>query len=76
MPQLEAQVLEHLRALPSAQQQEVLNFILFLSQQRQTTAAAPTDSFAAAARQYLGCLDGDPAGLSTNPQYLEGFGES
>ena len=77
MPQLEEQVLEHLRTLPSNQQQEVLNFILFLSQQRKNTltAAAPSRSFASAAQHYIGSLDGGPSDLSTNPQYMEGFGE-
>ncbi len=77
MPQLEEQVLEHLRALPSSQQQEVLNFILFLSQQRQNalTPDTPPRSFAAAAQHYIGSLDGGPSDLSTNPQYMEGFGE-
>ncbi len=80
MPQLEEQVLEHLRALPSSQQQEVLNFILFLSQQRQNaitpaTPATPSRSFAAAAQHYIGSLEGGPSDLSTNPQYMEGFGE-
>ena len=76
MPQLEEQVLEHLRTLPSNQQQEVLNFILFLSQQQNTlTPATQTRSFTAAAQKYVGSLDGGPFDLSTNPQYMEGFGE-
>jgi hypothetical protein len=75
MPQLEAQVLEHLRTLPSIQQQEVLNFILALSQR--PTVATPdssSQSFTAAAHQYVGCLDGGPSDLSTNPEHMVGFG--
>ncbi|PSB21210.1 DUF2281 domain-containing protein [Phormidesmis priestleyi ULC007] len=77
MPQIEEQVLEHLRTLPSKQQQEVLNFVLFLSQQRQNslTPVTPPRSFAVAAQHYIGSLDGGPSDLSTNPQYMEGFGE-
>jgi hypothetical protein len=76
MPQLEAQVLEHLRTLPSIQQQEVLNFILALSQ-RPTATTTPEirpQSFTAAAQQYIGCLDGGPSDLSTNPEHMAGFG--
>lgn len=77
MPQLEEQVLEHLRTLPSNRQQEVLNFILFLSQQQQNTLtpATQTRSFTAAAQKYVGSLDEGPFDLSTNPQCMEGFGE-
>jgi hypothetical protein len=76
MPQLEAQVLEHLRNLPIARQQEVLNFILFLSQspQNMKTSDDRSQSFTVAAQQYSGCLAGGPSDLSTNPTYLEGFG--
>lgn len=79
MPQLEEQVLDNLRTLTNSQQQEVLNFILFLNQQRQNSIAqtTPTDlsTFIAAAQRYVGCLEGDPSDLSTNPKYMEGFGE-
>jgi hypothetical protein len=71
MPHLEEQVLEHLRTLPVIQQQEVLNFILALHQ-RPPESLSP--SFTAAARQYVGCLDGGPSDLSTNPEHMVGFG--
>jgi hypothetical protein len=76
MPQLEAQVLEHLRSLPIARQQEVLNFVLFLSQspKNMKTSDDRSQSFTVAAQQYSGCLAGGPSDLSTNPKYLEGFG--
>lgn len=76
MPQLEAQVLEHLRSLPIDRQQDVLNFVLFLSQSRQNSQTSDPrfKSFTVAAQQYSGCLPGGPADLSTNPNYLEGFG--
>ncbi len=76
MPQLEAQVLEHLRSLPIARQEEVLNFVLFLSQSQQNsqTSDPRSQSFTVAAQQYSGCLAGGPSDLSTNPKYFEGFG--
>ena len=40
--------------------------------QRQTP---PPDSFAALAAKFVGCLDGGPPDLSTNPKYMEGFGK-
>jgi hypothetical protein len=75
MLQLEEQVLEHLRTLPSPQQQEVLNFILALShRQTTTTPERSPQSFTAAAQKYIGCLEGGPTDLSTNPQYMTDFG--
>jgi hypothetical protein len=76
MPQLEAQVLEHLRTLPIVQQQEVLNFILALSQRPAPTNAPEIfpQSFTAAAHQYVGGLEGGPSDLSTNPEHMAGFG--
>ena len=79
MQQLEEQVLEHLRTLPPSQQQEVLHFIVFLNQQRQRTDRSTISisrSFTASASQYVGCLSGGPSDLSTNPDYMAGFGES
>lgn len=76
MPQLEEQVLEHLRTLPISKQQEVLDFVLFLNQQQSTIATdSSTRSFSTVAHRYAGCLDGGPSDLSTNPQYMKGFGE-
>jgi hypothetical protein len=75
MPQLEEQVLEHLRTLPNLQQQEVLNFIIALSQRPPAiTPEGLSQSFTAAAHQYVGCLDGGPSDLSTNPEHMAGFG--
>jgi RelB Antitoxin alpha helical domain len=34
----------------------------------------PSQSFTAAAQKYVGCLDGGPPDLSTNPQYMTDFG--
>lgn len=77
MPQLEERVLDHLRTLTTAQQKEVLNFILFLNQQQQNTIAQNTEpnTFIAAAQRYVGCLEGGPPDLSTNTKYMEGLGE-
>jgi hypothetical protein len=74
MPQLEEQVLESLRTLSIVQQQEVLNFILALSQRPAAPTTPEVQSFTAAAHQYVGCLDGGPSDLSTNPEPMAGFG--
>ncbi len=35
----------------------------------------PPDSFAALAAEFIGCLDGGPSDLSTNPKYMEDYGK-
>lgn len=37
-------------------------------------APAEGVSFADAAREFIGCLDGGPGDLATNPRHLKGFG--
>lgn len=37
-------------------------------------APAEGTSFADAAREFIGCLDGGPGDLATNPRHLKGFG--
>lgn len=77
---LESQVVEKLRILPSSKQQEVLDFIEFLIAraiprgQGIETSQKPTLSFTQAAHQYIGCVEG-PGDLSTNANYMEGYGQ-
>lgn len=75
---IEQAVLEKLRTLPTNKQQEVLDFVEFLqarsSQQPQQTEK-PVISALEAAGNLVGCVTGGPPGLSTNKQYMEGFGE-
>jgi hypothetical protein len=49
----------------------------FAKQRHQEMPAATNESFIAAARRLglVGCLKGGPPDLSTNPIYMEGFGE-
>lgn len=46
----------------------------FLQYLKEHGEPAP-ESFAAQARKYIGCLDDAPPDLSTNPKYMEGYGE-
>ncbi len=74
---IEQAVLEKLRTLPANKQQEVLDFVEFLqarSSQLQQTEN-PTISALEAAGDLVGCVTGGPPDLSTNKQYMEGFGE-
>ncbi|MEL6384728.1 MAG: hypothetical protein AAFQ89_20165 [Cyanobacteria bacterium J06626_18] len=78
----ERELIDVFRALPSDKQHEVLDFVAFLRTRMEPAATTmppvfePGISFAQAARQYIGCLDGGPEDLSTNPDYMEGFGET
>ena len=76
---VEQVVVEKLRTLPLDKQQEVLNFVEFLeSRTRQDTlmsnrwAGMTALEAAQAVMQPVG--DGPPD-LSTNPKYMDGFGE-
>ncbi|NET09581.1 MAG: DUF2281 domain-containing protein [Merismopedia sp. SIO2A8] len=91
MTQLEQQVVETLRSLPLEKQQQVLDFVEFLKVRfintslpdnesivlngTNNTAIENGQSFADVAKKYIGCVDGGPEDLSTNPKYMEGFGQ-
>ncbi|ASC72992.1 hypothetical protein XM38_039530 [Halomicronema hongdechloris C2206] len=76
---LESQVLEKMKVLSQEKQQEVLDFVEFLISRATPQASSielpqPLESsFVEAARQYVGCTEG-PGDLSTNPNYMEGYG--
>ncbi len=79
MSQLERQVIEGFGTLPPERQQEVLDFVEFLKA-RTGELPAPAEeqtesqpSILEAARKYIGCVEG-PGDLSTNKQYMEGYG--
>ncbi|CDM97744.1 MAG: DUF2281 domain-containing protein [Limnospira sp. PMC 1291.21] len=73
-------IVEKLENLPPEKQQEVLNFVELLhlqiapdtdlSQEDETAESVLTK-----AAQFIGCVEG-PADLSTNKNYLEGYGRS
>lgn len=75
---IEQAVLEKLRTLPTNKQQEVLDFIEFLQTQAESEKLLPAEepaiSFLDAAREFIGCVEG-PGDLSTNPNYMEGYGK-
>lgn len=75
----EEAVISKFRGLPFDKQQEVFDFIEFLSQRLQSTSrpqevkADEDISVFEAASDLLGCVEG-PTDLSTNESYLEGYG--
>jgi len=73
-------VIEKLETLPLEKQQEVLDFVESLQSKfsKNLSSLIPEQqsvSFLEAASEFIGCLEG-PGDLSTNPKYMEGFGES
>jgi hypothetical protein len=72
-------IAEKLDTLPPEKQQEVLDFVEFLQAKFSSNLSPVSDhqsvSFLEAASEFVGCLEG-PGDLSTNPKYMEGFGES
>lgn len=78
MTHLETQLLEKLRTLPTDKQHEVLDFVEFLVAKipgsTTNSASLPTTiSFTHAAQKYIGVAEG-PGDLSTNSDYMEGYG--
>jgi hypothetical protein len=77
-------VIAALANLPDEQQTIVLDFVQSLNQQ-QTTAIAPEtapdrptpnlETMRAKLKQVAGCMQNAPADLSTNPAYMEEFGQ-
>jgi hypothetical protein len=75
---IEQAVVEKLRVLSLDKQQEVLDFVEFL-EIKSSGPPASANRWAGmtaleAARKYVGAVEG-PADLSTNPEYMEGFGQ-
>lgn len=77
---IEQTVVEKLKTLPPEKQQEVLDFVEFLqsrtdhkesnSQEAESVVSALT-----LAQKWAGCLEGGPPDLSTNKNYMDGYGE-
>ena len=87
---IEQAVLEKMQALDSNRKQQVLDFVEFLQSRRDKSLSDSEaqflppqieksdtleTSFLEAAHQFIGCLEG-PGDLSTNPQYMDGYGQS
>jgi hypothetical protein len=74
-----------IKQLPTEEQKQVIRFVEFLEfttgrmslslQQIEKTTEPKEISFAEAAKDWIGCLDGLPPDLSTNKVYMEGFGQ-
>jgi hypothetical protein len=71
---IEQAVVEKLRGLSPSQQQEVLNFVEFLTIKANKADQWQGKTAFEAAQKYAGLLEG-PEDLSTNPKYMEGFGQ-
>lgn len=81
------QLAEAVKHLPEQDAAEVLDFVEFLAKRRRVAleesrdkepvqppqSAAP--SFYDLTKEFCGCIEGGPSDVSTNPKYMEGFGE-
>lgn len=78
MSPLAQQVVQGIEALPEADQRQILDFVEFLkSKRQQAETQSPGEgpkSFAEVARASIGAVKG-PGDLSTNPAYMEGYGQ-
>ncbi|AFZ14188.1 hypothetical protein Cri9333_3359 [Crinalium epipsammum PCC 9333] len=71
-------MLNEFQNLSAAQQQEVIDFIQFLQYKAAQKNVSELRRISAyeAAQQWAGCVDSGLGDLSTNKDYLEGFGKS
>lgn len=81
MSPLAQQVVQGIECLPEASQQQVLDFIEFLIVKHQESdgqvlagESEEPKSFAEAAGDIIGMGEG-PGDLSTNPDYMKGYGQ-
>ncbi|MEO1447293.1 MAG: DUF2281 domain-containing protein [Cyanobacteria bacterium J06635_11] len=81
MSPLTQQVVQGIEGLPEASQQQILDFVEFLMAKHQQLNERPLSdegeepkSFAEVAQGIIGMGEG-PGGLSTNPDYMEGYGQ-
>ena len=78
MSHLAEQILQTVEALPAEDQQQVLNFVEFLQAKRQQARIAEHEtaprSFFEVAQASIGAGEG-PGDLSTNPDYMQGYGQ-
>lgn len=81
MSPLTQQVVQGIEGLPAAEQRQILDFVEFLiAKHQESNGRSPsrgeeeTKSFAETARDIIGMGEG-PGDLSTNPDYMEGYGQ-
>ncbi len=76
---IEQAVVEKLRVLSPDKQQEVLDFIEFLEdktkQQKPNSQRWAGMTALEAAQSVMGIVGDGPPDLSTNPKYMDGFGQ-
>ena len=91
MSAVENEIIERLHTLDEPKLLEVLDFVEFVAQRRwvttrknMLTSADESNqsneneqqlSFYELTKGFCGCIEGGPSDLSTNPKYMEGFGE-
>lgn len=81
MTPLTQQVVKGIERLPEAEQRQILDFVEFLMARHQQSTeqslgeeSEEPKSFAETARDIIGMGEG-PGDLSTNPDYMEGYGQ-
>jgi len=78
MSYLAEQILQSLEALPTESQLQVLDFVEFLRAKRQQAQTMEIEiaprSFFEVAQASIGAGEG-PGDLSTNPDYMQGYGQ-
>lgn len=78
MSQLSEQILQTVVVLPEEDQRQILDFVEFLKAKRQKTVPTEIDaaprSFLETAQEAIGMGEG-PGDLSTNPVYMQGYGQ-
>ena len=78
MSHLSEQILQTVEALPVEEQQQVLDFVEFIWAKHQKASATEpktaTRSFFEVAQASIGAGEG-PGDLSTNPDYMQGYGQ-
>jgi hypothetical protein len=78
MSHLSEQILQTVEALPAQDQRQVLDFVEFIWSKRQQARATepetPERSFFEVAQVSIGAGEG-PGDLSTNPDYMLGYGQ-
>lgn len=75
--QLCERILQTIEVLPAEDQQQVLDFVEFLWAKRRAEIAAiesPSRSFLEITQGSIGAGEG-PGDLSTNPDYMQGYGQ-
>jgi len=74
MSSLTEQILRTIETLSAQDQREVLDFVEFLKAKHQHVRITENESFFESAQSLIGVGEG-PGDLSTNPDYMHGYGQ-